>query len=144
MAGLDPKANVTQLQRPTAAEGAGTAGLPPTGGDDHMYAMLSQRMTRIETEFGGLKRIQDMTVLSVLGVGAIVIALLIYGLTRIDQVSERVSKIPSEISADLRDISKTLAESITAAKQQPPQVILMPAPQQQAPQAPPPPPNTRR
>jgi hypothetical protein len=102
------------------------------GGGPHMPDM-SERMTKLEGAFEGLKRVQDITVLSVVGVGAILIALMLYSLNRIDVLSEHINKIPSEISSDLRDITKTLAESITAAKQQPPQIILVPAPQQQPP-----------
>jgi hypothetical protein len=60
----------------------------------------------------------------------------LYGISRIDSLNDRVNALPNQISGDLRDITKTLAESITAAKQQPPQVILMPSPAQQAPAVP--------
>src|SRR5262245_52482508 len=95
---------------------------PPSGegGDPHMNAM-SERLTRLEARFEGIKQMLDLTVLSVGAIGAVLIALTIYALIRIDSVADRVNKIPSEISADLRDLTKTLAESITAAKQQPPQ-----------------------
>jgi outer membrane murein-binding lipoprotein Lpp len=47
---------------------------------------------------------------------------------KISSLSEQVSTLPEKINANLRDLTKTLAEAITAAKQTPPQVILMPAP----------------
>ena len=50
---------------------------------------------------------------------------------RLDKLTERTIELPSKVGAELRDIAKTLADSITAAKQTPPQVILMPAPQGQ-------------
>jgi hypothetical protein len=68
-----------------------------------------------------------------LAVIGILVLIVLYGISRIDQLDDRMSALPNQISADLRDISKTLAESITAAKQQAPQVILMPSPIQPPP-----------
>jgi len=105
---------------------------------------MNERLRALEAEVKGLTRVQDFTLLSVLGVGGILAAFIvgfgIYGLTRMDQLAEKTSAIPGQISAELRDTVRTLSEAITATKQQAPQVILLPAPpQQQAPQSPLPP-----
>jgi hypothetical protein len=39
-----------------------------------------------------------------------------------------VQALPGKISADLQNLTRTLADSINAAKQTPPQVLLLPAP----------------
>lgn len=93
---------------------------------------------KVEIAIGGLRNSQNLTV-GMLGIfAAAVIAMGVYTLQRIDRaddhisaLSDKVDALPGLISADLRDITKTLAESITAAKQQPPQVILMAVPQGQ-------------
>jgi hypothetical protein len=109
-----------------------------------MTDMDSERIGRIEGEISGLKHGQNMTLggLGLVGaLAAVVVAAVvgfgIYELQRIDQVGDRltalndkVNELPGKISAELRDVTKTLAESITAAKQQP-QIILMPQPQLQ-------------
>lgn len=104
------------------------------GGSSYMSDM-KERLAKLEGIVEGLARTQEFTLVAVIGVGAILAAFIIgfsvYGLQRFDQLSDKVSDLPAKISSDLRDITKTLAESITAAKQQPPQVIIMPAPQQQ-------------
>jgi len=98
------------------------------GGDGpHMTEMSSGRLGRVEGEISGLKHGQNMTLgglaLIVALVGAVVL-LGIYELQRIDQVGDRitalndkVNELPGKISAELRDITKTLADVITATKQ---------------------------
>ena len=54
-------------------------------------------------------------------------------LQKIDILDDKVNKLPGQINSEIRDITKTLADVITATKQQPPQVILMPAPPAPAP-----------
>jgi hypothetical protein len=49
---------------------------------------------------------------------------------KVSVLSDRMTELPSRISADLRDITRTLAESITAARQTLPQVIVVPVPSQ--------------
>ena len=105
------------------------------GGGPHMIDM--ERVSRIEGEIDGLKHGHNMLLGGLGLVGAIIVVLVsiglgigVYELQRLDQLSERVNALPGQISSDLRDITKTLAESITSAKQQPPQVIIMPAPQE--------------
>jgi hypothetical protein len=98
---------------------------------------MNDRIGRIEGELSGVKRVQDITALAVVGVGAILISAIIYVASRVEQVASRVEQVndrvielPGKISTELQGITKTLSEGITAAKQQPPQVILIPTPQQ--------------
>jgi hypothetical protein len=104
--------------------------IPPTGEppDDTM----SVRVAKLEVAIKGLRDSVNV----VLAVAGLLVLIPLYGISRIDSLNDRVNALPNQISGDLRDITKTLAESITAAKQQPPQVILMPSPAQQAPAVP--------
>lgn len=97
--------------------------------------MSDERIGRIEGEISGLKHSQNMMlggvglVVAMLAIVAgVVVGFGIYELQRIDQVSKEVGDLPGKISGDLRDITKTLSEAITAAKQAPTQVIMVPAP----------------
>ncbi len=127
----------SRADNPAAADGGDDGEVPPD---------MNTRLTKLESTVDGLKRVQDFTLIAVLGVGAIIAGFSIYGLQRFDQLSEKVDQIsenfngkidqlsekvndmPSKISAEIRDLTKTLAASITAAKQQAPQVILVPSP----------------
>jgi hypothetical protein len=111
---LGPRAD-----NPAAADGGDDGEVPPD---------MNMRLTKLEATVDGLKRVQDFTLVAVLGVGAIIVTFSVYGLQRFDQLSEKVNDMPNKISAELRDITKTLATSITASKQQVPQVILIPYP----------------
>lgn len=88
--------------------------------------MLGERLARLEGALGGVMHVQTQIFIGLTVVAAFVIGFGVYTLTRIDSLSDRLNEMPNKISVDLRDIAKTLAESITAAKQQPPQVILIP------------------
>ena len=90
-----------------------------------------ERLGRLEGELSGLQHAQNMT-LGGLGLIAALVAIVvaavigfgIYELQRIDQVGDRintlndkVNELPGKISADMRDLTKTLADTITAARQ---------------------------
>ena len=89
---------------------------------------LDERIGRLEGALDGLRHSQNMLLGAIGLVAAIVLGVGVYGLQRIDNLNDAVNALPGQISAELRDISQTLAESITAARQSPPQVILMPPP----------------
>ena len=55
---------------------------------------------------------------------------------KVSILSEKVDALPERVSANLRDLTNTLAQAILASKQTPPQVVLLPAPQIPAPQQP--------
>jgi hypothetical protein len=112
---------------------------PPTitksSGDGQTPTEMNERLARVEEAIVGFRHSQNI----MLGGLGLIVAILVgmtgigaifsfYLLGRIDTLSDRVTALPSQINSELRDISKTLAQSITAAKQTPPQVILMPAP----------------
>jgi hypothetical protein len=110
----------------------GRGGLQPPGGPPEN---MSTRIARLETALDGVKRAQDFTLAAVVAVGTILGAFMIYVVSRVEQVNERsnqivdrVNDVPGKISTDIRDITKTLSDAITATKQQAPQVILVPAP----------------
>jgi outer membrane murein-binding lipoprotein Lpp len=94
------------------------------------------RVGKLEGAVDGLRHNQSMLLGAVGLVLTVLVGVSVYGLNRLDQINTRVTELPSKISSDFRDITKTLAEVITAAKQQQPQVILMPAPQQPEPKEP--------
>jgi hypothetical protein len=103
-----------------------------SGSGDGRVPPMNERLAKLEGVVDGLGRTQEFTLIAVIGVGAIIAAFVIgfgiYSLQRIDTMNDKIVALPAQINTDLRDITKTLAESITAAKQQQPQIILMPAP----------------
>lgn len=110
------------------------------GDGPHIPTMDNERIGRIEGEISGLKHSQTMLLGLVGLVVALVIGFGVYTLQRIDAagdkldaVNEKVIALPQQISSELRDLTKTLADVIIATKQaQPPQAPI-PTPQQQAP-----------
>lgn len=115
------------------------------GGGPHDTGMFDERIGRLEGAVEGLRHSQNLTIGATVGVGAILAAVVvgfgIYTLQRVDALADKVNALPGQISAELRDITKTLAESITAAKQAPPQIIVLPAPNPSPPQPPQQPPK---
>lgn len=115
----EQRANIaSQAERPHLAGGNGGPHLPG----------MDERIGRLEGSVEGLRHSQNLTVGIVSLVALVLIGLSVYELQRLDSLSDKVSALPGQISSDMRDLTKTLADAITAAKQQPPQVILMPAP----------------
>ena len=80
----------------------------------------------------GARHAQNMT-LGVLGLTvALGVGFGVYILQRIDQLDGKVNALPDQINANLRDITKTLADSITAARSdRQPTVIVLPPPSPQ-------------
>jgi hypothetical protein len=94
---------------------------------------VTGRLAKLDEAVDGLKRSQTVTnwlvglsITIVLGVAAISTA-------QFWRVEDKLDAIPGKISSDMRDITRTIAASITASKQSPPQVLLVPAPVQQGP-----------
>jgi hypothetical protein len=90
--------------------------------------MPDERIGRLEGAIDGLRHAQNLTIgaVGILGAfiaifTAVVIGLGVYELQRIDQLNDKVSALPGQISAELRDLTKTLAATITAARQPAPQ-----------------------
>ncbi len=89
---------------------------------------VGARLGRLEGAFEGMRHSQNMLGVTI-GIGfTIVVAILVflggYVLVRMDQLTDKVNDVPDKINAEMRDITRTLADSITAAKQVPPQVLL--------------------
>jgi hypothetical protein len=102
---------------------------PATGGDGpYMPDMDNDRIGKLEGVVDGLKTNQTITLSAIGLVSALLLALASYSLVKIDTLNNRVTELPAKISSDIRDITTTLSQAITASKQQPPQVIFMQAP----------------
>jgi hypothetical protein len=109
------------------------------GSGPYLPTMNDERLGRLEGEIGGLKHSQNMLLGSIGLVGALVavvaafvIGFGVYTLQRVDAVNDKVNALPGQISSELRDLTKTLADVIIATKQmQPP-----PIPPQQSPSPP--------
>jgi hypothetical protein len=133
--------DVSLLQRQFAklkeTQDAEPSGSGKGSGPPHVPPMSDEgKIGRLEGEVGGLKHGQTQLLVAVGLVAAFVVGFGIYTLQRIDNLADKVNDLPGKISSELRDVTKTLADGITAAKQTPPQVILMPAPQLPPPQVP--------
>jgi hypothetical protein len=94
-----------------------------------------ERIGKIEGQIEGLKHGQNLHLAALAGSFAtvlvavgIVFAILLSLWNKVDQQGDQIVQLPSKISSDLRDITRTLAEAITASKQAPTQVIMVPAP----------------
>ena len=103
-------------------------------------AIMDARLSKLEVALDGMRHAQNLTLGGVAGVGAailavggVIVALMIYGFTRTDQLADRIAAVPGQIASENRDIVKTLSDAITATKQQMPQVVLLPQPQLPAP-----------
>jgi hypothetical protein len=89
---------------------------------------ISGRVAKIEGTISALQLI--VGVLAAVIIGGV--TFLGVQITRIDNrvanLDSKVDSLPDKINANLLNLTKTLSDAITAAKQQPPQIILMPAP----------------
>src|SRR4051812_48124267 len=112
--------------------------LPPPGHAGHdgdtgkseteppdMADTMTVRLAKLEVSVDGLRHSQNLTLGTVVGFGAIMVALLVYNFTRTDQLADRIAALPGQVASENRDIVKTLSDAITATKQQVPQVIMM-------------------
>lgn len=132
-----------------------------TGGGGGIYDGMDGRLGKLEGAVEGLRHSQNITIGAVAFGSALLLAVGVYSLQRIDQVSQRidqvgekVSALPGQIGSELRDITQTLATSIVAAKQTTspaPQIIVIPSNAQAtgnidrpAPQQIPPPPSPQK
>jgi hypothetical protein len=94
------------------------------GGGPRGPDMSGERLGRLEGAVEGLRHSQNMMLGSVglvaalvAVVAAFVIGFGIYELQRIDALNDKVNALPGQISTELRDLTKTLADTITAARQ---------------------------
>jgi predicted RND superfamily exporter protein len=105
--------------------------LSQLGGEDGRPPMANtdERIGRIEGAIEGLKHSQNLMVVTVLGIGTILAGLGVYGLQRIDTLSDRVNALPSQINSELLNLTKTLASLIIATKENQSATVPTPAPQ---------------
>lgn len=102
--------------------GGGTYGGMGNGTD------IDTRIKAVESAVDSVRHSQNVT-LGVLGLAVTVgIFGLGYLLNRVDQVSDNVAALPSQISSDLQELTRTISGSITATRSalQQPQVIVIP------------------
>ena len=113
---------------------------PPGGGSPPPPIDLAERIARVEAAIEGLRHSQNLTIGATAMVGAILIALSVYGLQRIDQTQESISREAAATRQELVGVATAIANSITAARQMQPPIVVVPAPSTPpAPPAPPPP-----
>jgi hypothetical protein len=109
------------------------------GGDSgHHSPDLRERLAKLEGAFDWLKVALALVMAVVVGGFAFLGVQVTRTDGKVSALSDQVQALPERINANLRDLTKTLSDAITASKQTPPQVILMPAPGQ-TPQNPNPP-----
>jgi hypothetical protein len=110
------------------------------GGGPHSPDMVDirERLVRVEEAVRGLRHSQGLLMGAIsIGFGLVIALMLafgVYALGRVDASDSKLAALPGQINQSLMDLTGTIAESITAAKQQAPQVILVPAPPQAPPQ----------
>jgi hypothetical protein len=97
-------------------------GPPPAG------IGLAERIARLEAAIEGLRHSQNLTTGATAMVAAVIIGIGIYGLQRIDQTQESISREAAATRQDLVGVTTAIANSITAARQMRPSVIVVPAP----------------
>lgn len=97
-------------------------------GTDGTYPDMESRVSKLEGQQEGLKQSQNILVMAVGAVSAILIALGVYTVTRLDSLSTQVDALPDQISAKLSALNTTFAQELTAirAGSQPPTVIVVP------------------
>jgi hypothetical protein len=103
---------------------------------------IGERLARLEGVFEGFNRIvegirhsQNLMIGLVSLLALILIGLSVYELQRLDamdaqiaQTNQRVSEVPGKVSTDVRELTQTLANVITAARQPAPAPEPAPAP----------------
>ena len=126
---------------------AGTDQNPPTTGGNggppgSQLNDMHVRLAKLESDVSSFRWMLGL----VPAIFALVAAILIGGFAflgvqvtrmdgRVSTISTDVQSLPQKINSNLLDLTRTLADAITASKQAPPQVLMIPAPQ--PPQAPP-------
>ncbi len=127
----------------TSAVDAKDAGSPienPPKQDHH--ESMTERVAKLEGAHEGLKRSQNILIMSVMGLAAlffalagIMVSLQISTNSHIDQVQAKVDSISDRLSAEfaaqraeMSAQTSAISNAITATKQQAPQVILVPSP----------------
>jgi hypothetical protein len=133
-----PSTGLLERQIDKALDSRGLTGGSGRGGDGN----AGERLARLEGVFEGFNRIvegirhsQNLMVGLVSLLAMILIGLSVYELQRLDamdaqlsQTNQRVTELPGKVSSDLRDLTQTLAATITAARQPAPASPPIPPP----------------
>ena len=106
---------------------------PPSGnGAPLMPADLAERIARLEASIEGLRHSQNLTIGATAAIGGVLAAMIVgfgvYGLQRIDQTQESISREVAMTRQELVGVATAIANSITAARQMQPPIIISPAP----------------
>lgn len=113
-----------ELLKRQLADAKRDAPLKSGGGGGTSSGMDNERLAKLEGAFDGLRHNQTV-MFSVIGVvAALLLALGTYTLSKLDTLNSRIAELPGKISADFRDINRTLSEAITASKG--PSVVVIP------------------
>jgi hypothetical protein len=110
-----------------------------------METGIGERIARVEAAIEGLRHSQNLTIGATAAIGgilaAVIIGFSIYGLQKIDQTQDSISREAAATRQELVGVATAIANSITAARQIQPPVVVIPGPS--APSAPSPPPTPR-
>ncbi|MBV8118353.1 MAG: hypothetical protein JO081_00250 [Alphaproteobacteria bacterium] len=97
-----------------------------------MPADLAERIARLEASIEGLRHSQNLTIGATAAIGGVLAAMIVgfgvYGLQRIDQTQESISREVAMTRQELVGVATAIANSITAARQMQPPIIISPAP----------------
>lgn len=103
----------------------------PGGGGDgdgsvRDVTLLKERLAKLEGAFDWMK--VTLAILAAVLIGGFTFLGVQLGRTdaKVSDLSRDVAGLPGRISGDLRDLTKTLADTITAARHQQPQIIVLP------------------
>jgi hypothetical protein len=113
--------------------GARVGGGPgaPSGEGPPPRVDLAERIARLEAAVEGLRHSQNLTTGAMATVGAILAAVIIgfsvYGLQRVDQTQESISREAAATRQELVGVVTAIANSITAAREMRPPVVVVPA-----------------
>ncbi len=105
----------------------------PSDGDPYSPGIdLAARMGRLEAVVEGLRHSQNLTIGATAMVGGILAAIIVgfgvYGLQRIDQTQESISREADATRQELVGVTSAIANSITAAREMRPPIIVIPTP----------------
>lgn len=107
--------------------GPGGGDMPPPGIDlAARIAGLAERVARLEAAVEGLRHSQNVTTGAMAAVAAVIIGIGVYGLQRIDQTQDTISREAAATRQELVGVTNAIASSITAAREMRPPIVVVP------------------
>lgn len=76
---------------------------------------MAERIGRLEGAVDGLKHGQNMTLASVVGVGALLLGVSLYAISRVDALEDDVNALPGQIAAEVRESNRAFSDALAAA-----------------------------